>query len=271
MSGPPPGAGAPACARLAGELRGLRARTGLSLAELAARSPYSTSSWERYLSGRQLPPREAVVALCTLAAEPPERLTALWEPADLEGTGRARSATRPASPLSAARPGTGDVRDRTPPDGADTPHRTWALIAAACAAGVLAAVGGVAAWAHEATGDPVVRATSTAPPAPGCTAEDPGLMGRGTPGEARALGPAQRTSTGARPEIRYNPRCAAAWARLWHARIGDALDIAAPGGGPQRAAIADRYVLRTGGRCAPGVLPPVTARATQVSRRARNR
>ena len=43
---------APECAALAERLRALRARTGLSLAALAERTPYSKSSWERYLNGR---------------------------------------------------------------------------------------------------------------------------------------------------------------------------------------------------------------------------
>ncbi|RSS69861.1 helix-turn-helix transcriptional regulator, partial [Streptomyces sp. WAC06614] len=70
------------CDRLAAELRRLRERTGLSLAALGRRTPYSKSSWERYLNGKQPPPRQAVVALCALAREHPAPLLALWELAD---------------------------------------------------------------------------------------------------------------------------------------------------------------------------------------------
>ncbi|MER6311075.1 helix-turn-helix transcriptional regulator, partial [Streptomyces sp. NPDC001657] len=70
-------------------MRELRGRTGLSLAALAARTPYSKSSWERYLNGKKLPPRDAVEALCRLAGEPAGRLLALWELADAAWSGRA--------------------------------------------------------------------------------------------------------------------------------------------------------------------------------------
>ncbi|WP_256090352.1 helix-turn-helix domain-containing protein, partial [Actinacidiphila rubida] len=42
------------------ELRVLTDRTGLSLSALAHRTPYSKSSWERYLNGKALPPQHAV-------------------------------------------------------------------------------------------------------------------------------------------------------------------------------------------------------------------
>ena len=72
---PPPGG------PLAATLREWRDRTGLSLAALAARTPYSKSAWHRYLSGAQHPPRSAVEALAGLAgADPVDGLT-LWETA----------------------------------------------------------------------------------------------------------------------------------------------------------------------------------------------
>ena len=71
---------------------GLRAATGLSVAALAAKTPYSKSSWERYLNGRTLPPREAVEELCRLAGEPTGRCLALWELAEAETSGRAAAA-----------------------------------------------------------------------------------------------------------------------------------------------------------------------------------
>ncbi|MCO6720750.1 helix-turn-helix domain-containing protein, partial [Streptomyces sp. Vc714c-19] len=78
----------PECRRLLGELRSLRERSGRSLAALAAATPYSKSSWGRYLSGAQPVPRAAVVALCQVAGERPARLLALWELADAEWSGR---------------------------------------------------------------------------------------------------------------------------------------------------------------------------------------
>ncbi|MGW2934543.1 DUF2690 domain-containing protein [Streptomyces sp. NPDC001156] len=64
------------------ELRDLKERTGLSLAALAARTPYSKSAWHRYLNGAQRPPRSAVEALALLAGADPAPLLALWETAD---------------------------------------------------------------------------------------------------------------------------------------------------------------------------------------------
>ncbi|MFD7615200.1 helix-turn-helix domain-containing protein [Streptomyces sp. NPDC059828] len=79
----------PECEQLVGELRRLRARSGLSLAALAARTPYSKSSWQRYLGGEQPVPRSAVEALCAVTGEPSRPLLALWELADAVWSGRA--------------------------------------------------------------------------------------------------------------------------------------------------------------------------------------
>ncbi|MDX3690917.1 helix-turn-helix transcriptional regulator [Streptomyces europaeiscabiei] len=61
------------------QLRLLKDRTGLSLVALGARTAYSKSSWQRYLNGTQPPPRQAVVALCRVAAEDAERFGVRWE------------------------------------------------------------------------------------------------------------------------------------------------------------------------------------------------
>lgn len=63
------------------ELRLHKDRSGLSLAALAAKTNYSTTSWHRYLAGRKLPPWEAVDALGRLAQADRGRLRALWESA----------------------------------------------------------------------------------------------------------------------------------------------------------------------------------------------
>ncbi|MFJ8995145.1 helix-turn-helix domain-containing protein [Streptomyces sp. NPDC102279] len=87
----------PEHARLAAELRALRERTGLSLSGLAAKTAYSRSSWERYLNGRTLPPRQAVRELCQLAGEPEGRVLALWEITESGWSGRAKEAPRAAT------------------------------------------------------------------------------------------------------------------------------------------------------------------------------
>ncbi|GHI07314.1 helix-turn-helix domain-containing protein [Streptomyces cellostaticus] len=64
------------------QLRVLKGRTGLSLAELARRTAYSKSSWQRYLSGAKPPPRGAIQVLGRLAGADQARLLALWELAE---------------------------------------------------------------------------------------------------------------------------------------------------------------------------------------------
>ncbi|MDT0457635.1 peptidoglycan-binding protein [Streptomyces sp. DSM 41527] len=61
------------------QLRRLKDHSGLSLAALAARTSYSKSSWERYLNGKKLPPREAVEALARICEADTTRLLALHE------------------------------------------------------------------------------------------------------------------------------------------------------------------------------------------------
>jgi transcriptional regulator with XRE-family HTH domain len=67
------------------QLRALKDRSGLSLAELARRTAYSKSSWQRYLSGAQPPPRAAVQALGRAVGADQARLLALWELSDRSG------------------------------------------------------------------------------------------------------------------------------------------------------------------------------------------
>lgn len=61
------------------QLRRLKDHSGLSLAALAARTSYSKSSWERYLNGKKLPPRDAVEALARICEADVTRLLALHE------------------------------------------------------------------------------------------------------------------------------------------------------------------------------------------------
>jgi transcriptional regulator with XRE-family HTH domain len=87
----------PRVRQLVVRLRRLKDHGGLSARQLAAKTGYSTSSWERYLSGRSFPPREAVEAMARIAGEDPTRLLALHEVAAeawterREGTSRGRT------------------------------------------------------------------------------------------------------------------------------------------------------------------------------------
>lgn len=60
-------------------LRRLKDHNGLTMRQLAARTGYSAKSWERYLSGRSVPPPDAVEAMARICGDDPVRLLALHE------------------------------------------------------------------------------------------------------------------------------------------------------------------------------------------------
>ncbi|AIS00102.1 helix-turn-helix domain-containing protein [Streptomyces glaucescens] len=64
------------------QLRRLVDRSGLSVAALADRTGYSKTSWERYLGGRLLAPKGAIVALAEVTGTHPIHLTTMWELAE---------------------------------------------------------------------------------------------------------------------------------------------------------------------------------------------
>ncbi|MER5888419.1 helix-turn-helix transcriptional regulator, partial [Streptomyces sp. NPDC001941] len=72
----------PQVREFAGQLRRLVDRSGLSLAAVADRTGYSRTSWERYLNGRLLAPRGAVVALAEVTGTHVGHLTTMWELAE---------------------------------------------------------------------------------------------------------------------------------------------------------------------------------------------
>ncbi|MFI0904111.1 helix-turn-helix domain-containing protein [Streptomyces sioyaensis] len=280
---------------LAAGLRELRGRTGLSLAGLAARTPYSKSSWERYLNGKKLPPRDAVEALCRLAEEPAGRLLALWELADADWSGRGRSgtvqgrgaadATRrgPAGgtastpgaaviaaavsraeavpqaeavpegvpgavPQAKAVPGAEAV-PRAEGDGPQVmpgrkqpPRRGVAVLAGACV-GVLAVVMVLAF--REAEGSPSEGAAPGASETTGCRGaacdgKDPESMYCDRP--EQLVTPAERTAAGGEHlQIRYGTVCGAVWGRLRNGRVGDRIEVSAPGARPRSVRVRDRF------------------------------
>ncbi|MFI8193065.1 DUF2690 domain-containing protein [Streptomyces sp. NPDC085946] len=262
---PPP---APGRARLTGALRELRARTGLSMAGLAAKTTYSKSSWERYLNGRTLPPREAVRELCRLAGEDGGRCLALWEIAESECSGRAAQEPRTETGPGADRPGAsrpGEGRPEAAGPRADGPGAAPVPRGAAprahrglTAVAVLASVSAVAAGSVAAAlfllprpdGGPRAAAppsaAATAPRCRGeaCEGEDPMRMKCG-------VGPrtltTYRTATGAELELRYSAACRSGWARMWRTRIGDRLEVTAAGrgGGVRGVEIEDAVDARS--------------------------
>lgn len=227
------------CVRLAEALRGLRAGTGLSLAALARKTPYSKSSWERYLNGKAVPPRQAVEELCALAGAPPGRPLALWELADAAWSGRAATlpVTTPSSP--------GD-----PHPAGGRPSRRLRHGPLAGLLGGLAVVTGLALLVSNGTfGSDGERASATPPAAVtqakgchggGCTGKDPEAYGCGVDPVPRTLRQ-QRFPGGTVVKIRYGASCGAVWARIDLGEVGDRVEIRAPRRAPQQAGVADEF------------------------------
>ncbi|MFC4470510.1 helix-turn-helix domain-containing protein [Streptomyces xiangluensis] len=218
----------PEVRQLTAGLRGLREAAGLSLSELAARTPYSKSSWARYLNGEKPVPYDAVVALCRVVGERPERLLALWELADAEWSGRGSSAAEAEGEAEAEAGGRHGGRVRRVAFAAGA-----AIAAAVCAAVLLL---------------PDESADSAVPPptySPGCTGPDcdgqnPVDMGCG--GDNMVTTAAQRTfADGQRVELRHGTTCHAVWARATRLRIGDRVELSRSGAGPKevRANVRD--------------------------------
>ncbi|MFF0723462.1 helix-turn-helix domain-containing protein [Streptomyces sp. NPDC004134] len=66
----------------AAHMRRLVDRSGLTVSEVADRTGYSRSSWERYLNGRLMPSRESVVAFAEVTGALDDQLMTEWSAAD---------------------------------------------------------------------------------------------------------------------------------------------------------------------------------------------
>lgn len=220
--------------QLTAALRELKARTGLSLAALAEHTAYSKSSWERYLNGKAMPPRQAVKDLCRIAREPEGRLLALWDIAESEWSKRA-AVPVPALPSGKPSPELLEPQRRMSAERSRVRRRgLFVVLTSVCAL----IAGGVTltllAPDRTATADQPLSAPSRYLLTPrclgaACEGRDPMRMYCGV--DAAILA-AYRTVTGAHVELRYSEKCGASWARMWGTRIGDRLDVTA--GGPAR-------------------------------------
>jgi transcriptional regulator with XRE-family HTH domain len=102
----------PRVRQLVVRLRRLKDHGGLSMHRLAAKTGYSQKSWERYLNGRSLPPREAVEALARVGGEEPTRLLVLHELAAEAWEQRRRDA--PVAAADGAEPSAAESDDKVP-------------------------------------------------------------------------------------------------------------------------------------------------------------
>jgi transcriptional regulator with XRE-family HTH domain len=219
---------------LVAALRELRAGAGLSLAALAERTLYSKSSWERYLNGKSLPPRQAVWELCRLANEPDGRLLALWEIAESHWSGRAVAPASAPPTDESARP---NSQESSPPAGTGWRRLGGSRLLVVLASAYTVIVGGVAVLlflllpdseAQEAKPLPAPVPFSFAPQCHGaaCEGRDPMRLICGIDPDTLT---SYRTATGAHIELRHSRKCGASWARVWGTEIGDRVDVTADG------------------------------------------
>lgn len=230
-------------------LRRVVDRTGLSVAAVADRTGYGRTSWERYLQGRLLAPKGAVVALAEVAGTPPAHLTALWEQAERAWS---RSETRPdlaAHAVGALRPRPLPGQFGPPPErpaaagsrrgtvSGGAGRRRAALFVAATAGAVIVAVGafllsggadprtvGAAKSPSPTAGTPRALPSGVRCAGSGCSGRDAEEMGCSNGLAATA----KSATVGATlVEVRYSRVCRAAWGRITPAAPGDTVAVSA--------------------------------------------
>ncbi|MEU9325275.1 DUF2690 domain-containing protein [Streptomyces canus] len=173
----------PQVREFASQLRRLVDRSGLSIAAVADRTGYSKTSWERYLNGRLLAPKGAIVALAEVTGTNPVHLTTMWELAERawSRSEMRHDMTMEAIRISQARAALGEFG--APPanvKGSKTARRSSSATATPGVAGPA----GVA---------PTVPPQPTAPEADGVEARQ-GSSGGNSWGMAGYQGPAQPSS-----------------------------------------------------------------------------
>ncbi|MET8246567.1 DUF2690 domain-containing protein [Streptomyces sp. NPDC005202] len=186
-----PQAAAPSNGPLAATLQELRDRTGLSLAALATRTPYSKSAWHRYLTGAKHPPRSAVEALARLAGADPAPALALWDAAD-------DTPSAPA-PEETGRAPSSRARARRLPLPALTLLTAVAAVAAALAT-------------PSGSGPPGTRGVMGSPRCHGrsCQGELPGAAACAKDAQTKSA----VTDATYTVRLRYSPSCGTAWSQV---------------------------------------------------------
>lgn len=252
----------PQVREFAGQLRQVVDRSGLTLAQLADRTHYGRASWERYLNGRLLAPKGAVVALAEVTGTHPVHLITLWELAERAWSraelrhdraseavrlSRARTVTAPAPGIAGPAgvsptlppPAPKDPDDASPQDpGPPTSRHAQrpALFLAGVVGVVIVAVG---AFFLTDGGTPKENRTAARPPSPSaspspslppgvlcsgvnCTGKDPEEMGC----SGNLVTTAKSVTVGTTlVEVRYSRTCGAAWGRIIRAAQGDVVRV----------------------------------------------
>ncbi|MGW1056364.1 DUF2690 domain-containing protein [Streptomyces sp. NPDC002521] len=204
-------------------MRALKDATGMSLAELAARTAHSKSAWHRYLNGTQFPPRSAIEALGKLRPADLSELLTLWTGAEAVSEQPAVPQQPEPSPLPAAAAPRRRLRNHL------LPTTALALSAAALAWTTFAGSSPLA-------GRPGPTTTSAAMP-PSTTPAVPASC-RGESCEGQYPAPSGCTAD-ARTEssvaasaysvrLRFSPRCGAVWTEVT-SRVGIVREVSISG------------------------------------------
>ncbi|MFF4351664.1 DUF2690 domain-containing protein [Streptomyces sp. NPDC001530] len=204
-------------------LRALKQRTGLSLAALATATPFSKSTWHRYLNGDQFPPRAAVEALGRLADTDPGPLLTLWDAA-------ARAQSRAAKP-TAPHQAPGPAAPVPTPVRAGRLHRpNRAVVALAAVAATVVVTAGAADVLD--LDDAVARHAAASCRGSACQGEFPTAetCGRDARTESTVVKAAQVVL------LRFSPSCATVWSEV-RTRAGGAREISIRSGRDELSAI----------------------------------
>ncbi|MGA5727771.1 DUF2690 domain-containing protein [Streptomyces seoulensis] len=229
----------PETAEFTRRMRELVDEAGLSVATLADRTGYGRTSWDRYLNGRLLAPKGAVVALAEVTGTSPDHLTTLRELAERAWS---RAESRPDRTMADAPP-------VAPPSAEPPAGRRRVLLFLAGAVAVLLVLGTVFLLTGRDGGESAPQAKSPSPSAGGAAGLPPGVrcVGIGCTGkDAETMGcggelvtTARSTTVGATTlEVRYSRTCGAAWGRITGAAPGDRVRVTADGESERGEAVA---------------------------------
>jgi transcriptional regulator with XRE-family HTH domain len=197
----------------------------MTLATLAGRTSYSKSSWERYLNGKALPPRQAVQEFAQAVSVKPDRLLVLLDITEREQEGTAPENAEPEPPGHRPEPAgaVASPEATAAPSGksaapAARPRRWGAIAWAGTALGMLAGLAaGMLMSPGSSSGKPVTKAGVAKCVDFECRNKDAQRMDCHIGVWTAA---AERVGS-SYLELRYSPGCRAAWARITEAQIGD--------------------------------------------------
>ncbi|GGU10378.1 helix-turn-helix domain-containing protein [Streptomyces violascens] len=270
----------PQVREFASQLRRLVDRSGLSVAAIADRTGYSKTSWERYLGGRLLAPKAAVLALAEVTGTHPVHLTTMWELAERawSRSEQRHDRTMGATQVAQARAALGEFGPAEPPGGvrAHTPsagltdrrpkqakqwapkppaapghHRRRIVMFLAGVVGALLVITSAVLLTDLGKSDGKQQAKPTpthSAPAPVLPAGVKCVAASCTGQDPEVMGCTDKlvqTVGSAKVgvavvEVRYSRTCGAAWARLKQVAPGDRVQISS-GGTAGEAVVADAY------------------------------